>query len=263
MNTLKTLALTAAFASFGCVNAPDEKPALEGDAPSATNAPAATTATAPASVSLWIEPGDGATHTGDTALRLGVRGVDRARGAAALRAIANGIRLETWPERAPVAATVTLDDARGEVDPAGEASATVVPAQPLADRWYVLSAASDGVALRGVEGAPLTALGGGSLGARFRVGSEPRATAVRVCDEAGVTRAWLDLSEAVADPADVGDAKHAAVTRSIALGVLAPGETSLRPTAREGVDARWLTHAPAEIDLTRATPWGRCQIVRL
>ena len=106
-----------------------------------------------------------------------------------LKSVKNSIALSTWPEMASVAFDVTIKD---ETSPAQldngaqvmpRAVLQVAPAKPLDDRWYVVSLdPGDLVEVRSVQGQ--TKLANGSIGCRFRIGSEPALWGVRFAGKA-------------------------------------------------------------------------------
>lgn len=270
---LGTLALGATI-TVGCGSraAEPDPPALAG---SAEGEPAARPPSdLPSTATLWFEPGDGMTHVEGTPVRVGVRSLSFARGTALLASLGDQIRLETWPEREAVPARVSIDAPRtDEPTTEGEAIVTLTPRAPLPDRWYVVTAKSPSIDLEATPGAPVARIAARTIGARFRTGSEPRVAAVRVCGEGAAARVFLDLSEAVSDPlAATGDDPKATGPRLVRTLPRAIPDPSGAPRARLRVEAPQglrgetgaaLVHAPIDVDLRAAVPWGECAIVRL
>ncbi len=255
------LAVWAALGAAACAAATEETTTKEAaDAGGAQAAPALAAPPLPAAATLWFEPADHVTHAEGTALRVGVKGASFTSGAAVLGAAGSRLRLETWPERAPVEATIRIDTPAEESD----AIATITPAAPLADRWYVVTASSADVRLSGADGAPVRRLDAQTIGARFRPGSEPSVAAVRRCGEGDDSRVYVDFSEAVptAERAEAAKEHGPRYARSIlhAQGAAASRAPSI--AVAQSVQRVAGQLETAAVDWSVSSRWGACEIVR-
>jgi hypothetical protein len=86
-------------------------------------------------------------------------------------------RIVTWPERAPVAASVSTVPGPGAPSPSF--SLRIAPTETLADRWYRLELAPGSPPVDSPS--PMEA---GAPGARFRPGSAPRMRTFSFCEKA-------------------------------------------------------------------------------
>ncbi len=142
---------------------------------------------------VWFEPMDGTTNVGTTMdPRVAVDGWGRPIDAALLKQLASGVSLVTWPEMTEVPATVEVTEGSKESDPRG--TVKMKPNAPLSDRWYALTVAKLPSELSWPKYSAQDVLPNGSVAARFRTGSEPTLTGIRVCPKGTVA---LLLSERV------------------------------------------------------------------
>jgi len=151
---------------------------------------------------VQLEPGDLTTSFGTTQQHVLVSNLTAPVGKALLDDIAKSVSIRTWPELALVPSTVSeITDASGKSGEDQFAHIYWAPVSPLADRWYALY----------VEALPENAtwpafpnvlsLKDGARVARFRTGSEPVVSSVRVYSKEGHPEVaqvvYVDFSERV------------------------------------------------------------------
>jgi len=160
---------------------------------------------------LQLEPMDMMTAVGDSPLHVLVSKLDAADASRVLERVASAVKLRTWPELAEVATNASKSvETSSSTTQAGYGHVYLQPAAPLTDRWYalVLESVPAGVELPAFASVHQTEAG--KHVARFRVGSQPVVTGVRLYDKEGQKQvAYVDFSERV-----VGDALGVVVTGS-------------------------------------------------
>jgi hypothetical protein len=157
---------------------------------------------------VQLEPMDMMTAVGESPLHVLVSKL-RADDANALDRVAAAVSLRTWPELEEVAAISSKSvENSGSSEQSGYGHVYLHPTTPLADRWYalVLDAVPSGMDVPAFASMHTTE--SGQRVARFRVGSQPVVTGVRIYQKEGQKQvAYVDFSERV-----VGDAQSVVVT---------------------------------------------------
>jgi hypothetical protein len=158
---------------------------------------------------LQLEPMDMMTAVGNSPLHVLVSKLGTADASDVLERVAAAVQLRTWPELDEVPTTTSQSvEGPGAGDQAGYGHVYLQPSTPLTDRWYalVLESVPSGVDLPAFASVHTT--DSGKHVARFRVGSEPVVTGLRVyAKEAQKQVVYVDFSERV-----VGDAQGVVVT---------------------------------------------------
>ncbi len=145
-------------------------------------------------LSVWLEPEDGRTATGDARVAVGVAG---APDPSLLEDLAARVTLVTWPELAEVAASV-------EPRIGQSTGVRVEPSAPLAARWYALRVSSLPPALRFSSLDGTLTLADGSVVSRFHPAPLPRLWRVDFCSIPGGTKARVEATEVVHAEAPAG-----------------------------------------------------------
>jgi hypothetical protein len=217
-----------------------QAPADEGRFPPGPTRPAPT---------IQLEPIDLTTSTGQTPLQVLVSNLGGPVGMGPLNQIARSVTLRAWPEQTVVAVSVSkIVDATGNSDEDEFAHIYLTPSSPLADRWYALSVDALPQGISWPAFANVLDVKGGARVSRFRVGSGPVVTGVRVYAKDPTRHlVYVDFSERVA-----GDMKLVNVSYG---GGGAPGcqPDSARPPASSpgassGISAP--AGAPADTSVT-------------
>jgi hypothetical protein len=159
---------------------------------------------------IQLEPMDMMTAIGSSPLHVLVSRLGTAADAGdVLERVAAAVALRTWPEFEEVPTTVSKSiEASGSNEHAGYGHVHLQPTTPLTDRWYalVLESVPSGVELPAFASVHET--DSGKHVARFRVGSQPVVTGLRVYEKEGQKHVvYVDFSERV-----VGDAQSVVVT---------------------------------------------------
>jgi hypothetical protein len=226
----------------------------------------------------FLEPMDMSSNVGQSPIQMTLHVSQGGRVSDELLAeLPDQLSLVEWPEMTAVA--VVKRTARAPEGAAVAASVAVIPARPLADRWYALRVARLPAGLSWPTFAPHRSLGEGAI-TRFRVGSDPQVASVRICAKDGASALIVDFSERLelADPKQVvvtyGDRSLPACEDWEPIG--ASGATSLvrrcveldeRRPLRVAIDHGALRSGalprPVQMAVAEMPPWGDgCRIFR-
>lgn len=171
--------------------------------------------TGPVVPSLWLQPGDLMTSTGETPIRVTLDAPDAPISTELMASIASVVQLHTFPDLAPVPVTVTTHipqvfktptdnpsknvpaPTKGTFDPSDRAFVELQPKSKLPDSWYVLSLTKVPAGVRTVPwAAPTSPIG--AYGVRFHTGSRPTLSRVLFCEKgSGATKVVFEFSENV------------------------------------------------------------------
>jgi hypothetical protein len=158
---------------------------------------------------IQLEPMDMMTAVGDSPLHVLVSKLRADDANDILDRVAEAVSLRTWPELEEVrTASSSSVENSGSSEQAGYGHVYLQPATSLADRWYalVLDAVPGGVDVPAFAGVHVTDTG--KYVSRFRVGSQPVVTGVRLYEKEGRKQVvYVDFSERV-----LGDAQGVVVT---------------------------------------------------
>jgi len=158
---------------------------------------------------LQLEPMDMMTAVGDSPLHVLVSKLDAADASRVLERVASAVKLRTWPELDEVPTTASRSvETSASTTQAGYGHVYLQPAAPLTDRWYALVIESLPAGVELPTFANIHKTDSGQHISRFRVGSQPVVTGVRLYEKEGQKQvAYVDFSERV-----VGDALGVVVT---------------------------------------------------
>lgn len=150
---------------------------------------------------------DGTTNVGTTMdPRLAVDGWGKPIDAALLKQLAADVTLVTWPEMAEVPATVEITEESSDGDPRG--TVKMKPNVPLSDRWYAATVAKLPNELAWPKYSTQNVFPNGSVGARFRTGSDPTLTGIRICSKGTIALLLSERVDATAPLADIVAIAH-------------------------------------------------------
>ncbi|MBI4704719.1 MAG: hypothetical protein HY744_26755 [Deltaproteobacteria bacterium] len=157
---------------------PPERPAAGGEA----GAPERGGGAPLPSVEAWSPWRAVSSAVGSALPRLNLDNDGKSVDAATVAALAQSLKIRTWPALAPVPAAAASAAAS---EPHVDAYLEALPAAPLADVWHVVSVLlPPGVTWSDTQGGVwYYALPDGSSGARFRPGSDPKVTRIAVCEK--------------------------------------------------------------------------------
>jgi hypothetical protein len=151
---------------------------------------------------IWFEPTDMTTALGPSPLKVGLDRLGLNVDTKDIGTLAQEVSLATWPELALVASTNALVPFAADPNGGKRAYVQLNPTATLPDRWYVLRVAK---LPAGFQTPPFSVhhqLADGSLGARFRPGSDPRVWGISFCEKPGAIYAInVFFSERVIAPA--------------------------------------------------------------
>jgi hypothetical protein len=176
---------------------------------------------------LQLEPMDMMTAVGDSPLHVLVSKLDAADASSVLERVASAVKLRTWPEleEVPTSSSKSVETSTSTME-AGYGHVYLQPTAPLTDRWYalVLDFVPPGVELPTFASVHKTEAG--QHISRFRVGSQPVVTGVRLYQKEGdVQVAYVDFSERI-----LGDALGVVVTGPAGKCQGAPLSTAPNPS---------------------------------
>lgn len=233
----------------------------------AGGSPVGPTASTEDVVKVWLEPGDGFTDVGHTPLRIGVVDQSADKALEFLSDVTTNVSLATLPGHVSLPITTGAPPPSHYVEQTNpNVVLSVIPSEPLADGWYVMTVSSPSRKLVRLPGSASRAVDRG-VAVMFRVGSEPMVESVRECNG----QISVDFSESVMDPADVSAPRRK--DGSIAYARTFPldrfGGRSLDaihadiPGSLVGVSGKVVRREALDLDLGAAESLPGCRILHL
>jgi hypothetical protein len=148
---------------------------------------------------VWFMPNDNSTMVATSPLGLGIEGPATEVPTDLVASVAAAVSIVTYPELTPVDTHAEVAQARAQEGAPARATVTLEPTSPLTDRWYAVRLPTMGSNLHMAAFQPHRRMPDGSVVARFRPGSEPVISGVRICGpRSGSYRVLVDTSEQIA-----------------------------------------------------------------
>jgi hypothetical protein len=154
--------------------------------------------------SFGIRPPDLSTNVGQITPTIQIDNFGEPIGEDALKAIAQTVRLVTWPDLVDVEANKTLDDVKG-LSPGAYSRIEFFPTSTLSERWYAVLVRPDGTNLAATTYPGIRRLADGSFFHRFRPDSQP-VVAGLILNTSAQPYLEIAFSEAMVAPADAATA---------------------------------------------------------